>query len=85
MKNEVSRRNKGKVTILLLIFAILFSFPFYLDAAEGQSIKIKTNESISFSFLYFKIHGRFNPKMTKQGISKPISFDYEKERTEWVK
>lgn len=67
MKNKMSKKNRIKITILLLIIAILFSSPFYLEASERQSIKVKANDSISF--LCFKMYGRFNPEMTKQFVN----------------
>lgn len=67
MKNKMSKKSRIKITILLLIIAILFSSPFYLEASERQSIKVKANDSISF--LCFKMYGRFNPEMTKQFVN----------------
>lgn len=64
MKNELSRKNRVKINIISLIIAILLSFPFYLEASERQSIKVKADDSISF--LSFKIYGRFHPEMPKQ-------------------
>lgn len=63
----MSKKSRIKITILLLIIAILFSSPFYLEASERQSIKVKANDSISF--LCFKMYGRFNPEMTKQFVN----------------
>jgi len=66
MKNKRSRKSRIQITTLLLGIAILFFSPFYLEASERQSIKVKANDSISF--LCFKIYGRFNPEMTKQFV-----------------
>ena len=63
----MSKKSRIKITILILIIAILFSSPFYLEASERQSIKVKANDSISF--LCFKMYGRFNPEMTKQFVN----------------
>jgi len=67
VKNKMSKKSRIKITILILIIAILFSSPFYLEASERQSIKVKANDSISF--LCFKMYGRFNPEMTKQFVN----------------
>ena len=64
MKNKRSGKSRIQITTLLLSIAILFFFPFSLEASERQSIKVKVNDSISF--LCFKVYGRFNPEMTKQ-------------------
>ena len=64
MKNKRSGKNRIQITTLLLSIAILFLSPFYLEASERQSIKVKVNDSISF--LCFKVYSRFNPEMTKQ-------------------
>jgi len=66
MKNKRSGKSRIQRTTLLLSIAILFFSPFYLEASERQSIKVKANDSISF--LCFKIYGRFNPEMTKQFV-----------------
>jgi len=66
MKNKRSGKSRIQITTLLLSIAILFFSPFYLEASERQSIKVKANDSISF--LCFKIYGRFNPEMTKQFV-----------------
>jgi len=63
MKNKRSGKNRIQITTLLLSIAILFLSPFYLEASERQSIKVKVNDSISF--LCFKVYGRFSPEMTK--------------------
>jgi hypothetical protein len=66
MKNKRSGKSRIQITIFLLSIFILFFPPFYLEASERQSIKVKANDSISF--LCFKIYGRFNPEMTKQFV-----------------
>ena len=66
MKNKRSGKSRIQITTLLLSIAVLFFSPFYLEASERQSIKVKANDSISF--LCFKIYGRFNPEMTKQCV-----------------
>jgi len=64
MKNKLNGKNRVRINILLLIIAIFFSFPIYIEASERQSIRVEPNDSISF--ICFKIYRRFNPEMTKQ-------------------